>query len=386
MIGIGTVLGVLLSTPTGRKAALIGGGLAVATPLALIGGIAGTASMDEAIAAQCLDPTAVNPAVLPAGARPAWWNVDGKGTERDKHVGIIVATVQARGLPDRAAVIATATAIQESRLINLPGGDRDSAGLFQQRPSQGWGTLAQVTDPVYATNKFLDQLEQIPGWQMTPLTQVAQAVQKSAFPDAYAQHEPVATQLVLAARPAGPETPPAPSPDGPAAIPVVYDPVNAGCAAGVVAGIPTNPGSPFKDGSTLWAFPRANPRSPQQAIAWAVQQAETGTTGWYRRCLGFTGETYGWAASGTNYALDHYRQLPAQYRHDGDRNPPPGALLFWDTGQRAGHVAVYVGGGMIATTDAPVHDKVGIVPAESIETDWRATYVGWSPPYYPNGS
>src|SRR3954447_5296916 len=90
-----------------------------------------------------------------------------------------------RGLPERAVVIALATAMQESRLRNLDYGDRDSLGLFQQRPSQGWGTPEQVRDPVYAAGKFYDHLVQIPNWQTDPLTVVSQAVQRSAYPLAY---------------------------------------------------------------------------------------------------------------------------------------------------------------------------------------------------------
>jgi hypothetical protein len=90
-----------------------------------------------------------------------------------------------RGLPERAVVIAVATALQETHLRNLPYGDRDSLGLFQQRPSQGWGTAAQVQDPVHATGKFFDHLVQVPNWQTGRLTDVAQTVQRSAFPQAY---------------------------------------------------------------------------------------------------------------------------------------------------------------------------------------------------------
>jgi hypothetical protein len=100
-----------------------------------------------------------------------------------------------RGLPDRAIVIALATAQQESRLRNLDYGDRDSLGLFQQRPSAGWGTEAQVQDPEYAANKFFDHLVGVPGWETGDLTTVADAVQRSAFPLAYAQWEEMATAL-----------------------------------------------------------------------------------------------------------------------------------------------------------------------------------------------
>jgi hypothetical protein len=111
------------------------------------------------------------------------------------NAGTISAVAVSRNLPERAVTISLATAMQESRLENLTAGDRDSIGLFQQRPSQGWGTPAQIGDPVYATNKFLDKLVKIPGYAQLPLTVAAQDVQHSGFPDAYAQHEDDATTL-----------------------------------------------------------------------------------------------------------------------------------------------------------------------------------------------
>ncbi|HSV67361.1 MAG TPA: C40 family peptidase [Mycobacteriales bacterium] len=101
-------------------------------------------------------------------------------------------------VPPRAWIIALATASQESDLINLDHGDRDSLGLFQQRPSQGWGTPQQIMNPTYSTQKFLDRLLQVPSWQTLPLTVAAQAVQRSGFPNAYAKWEPRATALVEA--------------------------------------------------------------------------------------------------------------------------------------------------------------------------------------------
>jgi hypothetical protein len=112
-----------------------------------------------------------------------------------QNASTIAAVATSRNLPERAVTISIATAMQESRLTNLNGGDRDSIGLFQQRPSQGWGTPEQIADPVYATNKFLDKLVAIPGYAQLPLTEAAQDVQHSGFPDAYAQHEADATTL-----------------------------------------------------------------------------------------------------------------------------------------------------------------------------------------------
>jgi len=94
-----------------------------------------------------------------------------------------------RGLPARAATIGLATALQESKLVNLDHGDRDSVGLFQQRPSQGWGAIEQLMDPVYASNAFFDVLVKVEGYESLPITDAAQKVQRSGFPLAYAQHE-----------------------------------------------------------------------------------------------------------------------------------------------------------------------------------------------------
>jgi hypothetical protein len=118
--------------------------------------------------------------------------------EQAEHAGLITAVAVSRGLPARAASIALATAYQESDLHNVEHGDRDSLGLFQQRPSQGWGTEEQVQDPVYATNAFYDALVEIEGYEAMEITVAAQAVQRSAFPGAYADHEPDARALASA--------------------------------------------------------------------------------------------------------------------------------------------------------------------------------------------
>jgi murein DD-endopeptidase MepM/ murein hydrolase activator NlpD len=122
------------------------------------------------------------------------------GDEQMRNAAIIVGVGQRMGVPPRGWVIAVATAMQESWLRNLghlgAANDHDSLGLFQQRPSQGWGTPQQVMDPEYASRKFYEKLLGVAGWESTPLTDAAQAVQHSAYPDAYAKHEPLATQVV----------------------------------------------------------------------------------------------------------------------------------------------------------------------------------------------
>ncbi|MGY1723247.1 hypothetical protein [Blastococcus sp. SYSU DS0533] len=127
--------------------------------------------------------------------------------EQVQNAATIAQVGRDRGLPDRAVVIALATAMQESTLRNLDYGDRDSLGLFQQRPSQGWGTPEQVQDPVYAAGQFYDHLVQIPGWETGRLTEVAQAVQRSGFPELYQQHEAMAVDLTAALRPGDGELP-----------------------------------------------------------------------------------------------------------------------------------------------------------------------------------
>jgi hypothetical protein len=118
--------------------------------------------------------------------------------EQAANVEVIAAVARERDLPDRAVVIALATAQQESRLRNLSYGDRDSLGLFQQRPSQGWGTPEQVQDPAYAAGEFYERLVDVPRWQTRRLTEAAQAVQRSGFPELYQQWEPMARALTRA--------------------------------------------------------------------------------------------------------------------------------------------------------------------------------------------
>ncbi|MFJ5873366.1 hypothetical protein ACIQD1_01410 [Streptomyces sp. NPDC093088] len=118
--------------------------------------------------------------------------------EQASNAATISAVGTTRGLPERAVTIALATALQESALRNIGYGDRDSLGLFQQRPSMGWGTPEQIMDPVYSAGRFYAGLEKVPGYSRLPLTVAAQKVQKSGFPQAYAKHEPDASLLAAA--------------------------------------------------------------------------------------------------------------------------------------------------------------------------------------------
>ncbi|MER6127450.1 heavy metal transporter [Streptomyces sp. NPDC001795] len=127
---------------------------------------------------------------------------DGASYEFTPEQAVNAATITAvgttRGMSERAVTIALATALQESGLRNIEHGDRDSLGLFQQRPSQGWGTRKQIMDPTYAAGVFYEHLAKVPDYAELPLTVAAQRVQRSGYPEAYAKHEPDATLLAAA--------------------------------------------------------------------------------------------------------------------------------------------------------------------------------------------
>jgi hypothetical protein len=118
--------------------------------------------------------------------------------EQAENVSLMAAISVQRGMPARAASIAIATSVQESKLYNVEHGDRDSLGLFQQRPSQGWGTAQQILNPYYSINRFYDELAKIDGYESMRITEAAQLVQRSAFPEAYAEHEADARTLASA--------------------------------------------------------------------------------------------------------------------------------------------------------------------------------------------
>lgn len=146
-------------------------------------------------------------------------------TEQAHYAAIIVGVATQRGLVPRASTIALATVYQESGIRNLDHGDRDSLGLFQQRPSQGWGTAAQVQDPYHAAAKFFEALVKVPGWASGDVNDVAQAVQRSGHPEGYRRHVENARRLASALTGETPASftcrvarPPAADPDGMAAF------------------------------------------------------------------------------------------------------------------------------------------------------------------------
>ncbi|SCG36253.1 hypothetical protein [Micromonospora coxensis] len=154
----------------------------------------------KTVAVMAADKPAVDKGkLIPHGVQGAQSRID-LSDEQVGNVKAIIAATKKAGMDERAAVVSIATALQESKLENLghlgERNDHDSQGLFQQRPSSGWGTVEQITDPEYSTLAFLKGLKQVDGWQDMPLTEAAQTVQVSAYPDHYAQWEQQAADLV----------------------------------------------------------------------------------------------------------------------------------------------------------------------------------------------
>ncbi|SCF29404.1 NlpC/P60 family protein [Micromonospora purpureochromogenes] len=183
-----------------RRSLILAGGLATVllAPLTLVVFVTLSVLGASPATACTISPPSASPG---ATASPRDWPTQGSWTsEQVGNAATIVAVGAEMHVPRYGWEFAVATAMQESTLRNLghlgADNDHDSLGLFQQRPSQGWGTPEQILDPRYAARKFYEHLVEVDGWQTMPLTQAAQAVQRSAFPDAYAKWQPEAEQLV----------------------------------------------------------------------------------------------------------------------------------------------------------------------------------------------
>ncbi len=348
-------------------------GLGLVLLAAIAAHVAGLAQSEaEAAAARC--PTAGQPGLDPEAADIARKvkamlagsgdvNVPGlsKPKKQIPNAKAIIATGIQKRVPARGQVIALATALQESTLINLDHGDRDSLGLFQQRPSQGWGTREQIMDPVYSSTKFYDGLLKIRDWEQMPLTVAAQKVQRSGFPDAYAKHEPLATALQQAIAPALGAAPAGPLPGATG--------FGAGLAPGGCAGKSGEDGVDFGEipPGTLpdgYQIPSTAPTEVKTAIRWALGQLGTPYQ-WGGSCTnahGFnpsercdcsslTQRAYGIA--GKEITRTTYTQI-----HDGRGVPTgqvqPGDLLFSrGTAAAPEHVSMAIGYGYVVHAPKP---------------------------------
>ncbi|MDZ5447265.1 C40 family peptidase [Micromonospora sp. 4G57] len=286
-----------------------------------------------------------------AASPPASSSAGGWSSEQTANAAVIVAVGGERKVPPRGWVIALATAMQESGLRNLPGGDRDSVGLFQQRPSQGWGTPAELRDPRYAAGTFYTALLAVDGWQAMALTDAAQAVQRSAFPGAYAKWEDDAVALVRVL--AGG------TPAGPVAADLEQAMSNPLCLFDGGDGQPGGEQVPLPAGFTL---PPGTPPSVVTAIGWALAQRGTPYTfggdctaphsGIARHqcdCSSLLQQAY--RAAGIAIPRTTSEQVHAGSAVSDYRDLRPGDLLFIPgsrgSSSRPGHVGMYLGQGLI---------------------------------------
>jgi cell wall-associated NlpC family hydrolase len=169
---------------------VLGGLIALAAISTLLGGVG---SDDFMFGAPCGSVLATTD---PREAPRVAVRVSDLDAEQRAIIEQIIAIGKQRHLPPRAWQIAIQAGMTESRLHNLHYGDRDSLGIFQMRPSQGWGSVAQVTDPTYEINKFYDKLLMVPGWENQRPGDSAQAIERSAFPARYHQWEPLAVNVI----------------------------------------------------------------------------------------------------------------------------------------------------------------------------------------------
>src|ERR1700754_1510327 len=163
---------------------------AAITPGVPAAGRLGVVTDDDAAASDGIHGVACSPATATATS------VGPYGAEQMANAHLIVDIGTARRIPEHGIITALMASMAESSLHNLDHGDRDSLGLFQMRPSQGWGTAAQLTDPHYTINKFYDTLLAVPDWQTLAPGAAAQAVERSAFPDRYTTHEQTAREIL----------------------------------------------------------------------------------------------------------------------------------------------------------------------------------------------
>jgi cell wall-associated NlpC family hydrolase len=284
----------------------------------------------------------------------------------------IVAAGLSLDVPKKGQIIALATAMQESRLRNLAYGDHDSLGLFQQRPSQGWGSAEQIRDPTYASEQFYEHLLKVSGWQQMTVTQAAQAVQKSGLPDAYAQWEELATALQAAIAKTFPGGGDADGKD------TDQDKKPSTSTTGCAPGQDGSGFGRIPEGSVPkgYSIPKdAHPRA-RKAITWAMQQLGT-LYQWGGSCTNSHGPDpmgrcdcsslmqQAYAHAGVTLTRTTYTQV-----NEGKAVSPsqlePGDLIFSrGTAARPEHVGMYMGEGLVI--EAPRTTKpVRITPIK----DW----------------
>jgi cell wall-associated NlpC family hydrolase len=294
---------------------------AISAPLAVVASLAAVAG------AIATTPDTGTASICIAGAAGLPANIPNLNSAQLANAQIIARVGVSMGVPMPGETIALATALQESGLQNLNYGDRDSLGLFQQRPSQGWGTPAQILTPTYAAEQFYQHLLQVPGWRSMPTTDAAQAVQRSGFPTAYAKWQEEA-QALAAQFTGNLACAPADSGDNTAAITAVN--------------------------ATHYRIPAGTPASIVAVITFALAQLGKpyayGTAGPSSYdCSGLVQAAY--ATVGVKLPRTTFDQVKTGTPVYGTNQLQPGDLLFIPgtdgTPQAPGHVGMYLGDGLL---------------------------------------
>lgn len=356
---------------TGKALAGIVSGLLLIVVIC-VGGL-GIGAGSIAVAA-CASPRPGASSGATSPAHTAFASLSGEtwNSEQLGNAAIIVAEGTRRRIPPRGWIVAVAVAMQESHLRNLgdlgAANDHDSLGLFQQRPSQGWGTPAQILDPRYSARQFYQHLIDVPGWQDLPLTVAGQRVQISAYPDAYAKWEDDAVAVVNAVGPTA---------TGMAAT--EFTTWIGICAALGADGQPGSSSEPLPDGFT---FPPGTPPAVVIALTWALAQLGTpyafggdctdahgGNPAHQCDCSSLVQQAY--RAAGINLLRTTSQQVHAGTTVHNTNQLLPGDLLFIPgsdgTMTSPRHVGIYLGNGLLI--HAPrTGDRVKIVKQSS----WQA--------------
>ncbi|MGK4579594.1 C40 family peptidase [Kitasatospora sp. HPMI-4] len=335
--------------------------LLLAVPMVLVA--AGNASAAcSSGGVQAVDAAAVATqvkAILDGGDKTTTASVPGleNPAEQIPSAKTIQATGVAMHISVRGQIVALATALQESGLRNLTYGDRDSLGLFQQRPSQGWGTAAQILDPVHASTEFYSALQQVSGWESMTVTQAAQAVQRSGYPDAYAKWEPLATALQKAIEPLLAKTGAPPSTGSAGGDSPGPTTLGGGCttSGGDGSGFGTIPAGSLPTGYTI---PADAPPQVRTAIRWALGQLGTPYQ-WGGACDNPHGSDptgrcdcsslmqASYRAAGMTLSRTTYTQVKEGQPVSVDALRPGDLLFIEGTAEVPEHVGMFIGSGLI---------------------------------------